>query len=66
MATIRIRNGNVPLEKVKDKESRDARKRAVEVEDMEISAAFARYKKIRESRLEQQNSKRLEDKEYLV
>lgn len=66
MATIRQKYDNVPLDKVKDKESRFARNRAQEIEDIEILEAFRKYRQIRAEHLEKQNRKRLKEKEYLV
>ena len=66
MATIRQKYDNVPLDKVKDKESRFARNRAQEIEDIEILEAFRKYRQIRAERLEKQNRKRLKENEYLV
>lgn len=66
MTIVRTRYDNVPLKRVKDREDCQARERAIQVEDTEVSEAFARYKQIRAERLEKQNLERLKEKEYLV
>ena len=66
MARIRKKYENVPLDLTKEKESREARKRAIEVEDMEIAEAFARYRQIRKEQLERQNRESLKENEYLI